>query len=103
MAVQAAQLSAGVGTTIYDLGRIAALWVSAFEILAHPRTDKSGLRYVYLLFERVRYLDRKVRRKKYIAYMGGTKEPWPRRPLPCWLYGRLYRGRNAFLHGNPVS
>ncbi len=39
MAYQAAQLPAGIGTTLYDLGRIAALWVSAFEILAHPRTD----------------------------------------------------------------
>jgi hypothetical protein len=35
MAGQAAQLPAGMGTTLYDLGRIAALWVSAFEILAH--------------------------------------------------------------------
>src|SRR5215467_1097666 len=26
-----------------------------------------------------------------------------RRPSPCWLYGRLYRARNSFLHGNPVS
>jgi hypothetical protein len=103
MATQAAQLPAGVGTTLYDLGRIAALWVSAFEILAHPRTESSGLRFVYPLFERVRYLDRKIRQKKYIAYMGRTKKPWPRRPLPCWFYGRLYRGRNAFLHGNPVS
>jgi hypothetical protein len=102
MATQAAQLPAGMGTTLYDLGRIAALWVSAFEILAHPRTDRSGLRYVYPFFEQVVYLDRKVRWKKYSAYMG-TKKPWPRRPLPCWLYGRLYRGRNAFLHGNPVS
>jgi hypothetical protein len=103
MACQAAQLPAGMGTTLYDFGRIAALWVSAFEILAHPRTDNSGLRHVYPLLERVSYLDRKVRRKSYVAYMGRTKKPWPRRTLPCWLYGRLYRGRNAFLHGNPVS
>lgn len=40
MATQAAHLPAGVGTTFYDLGRIAALWVSAFEILAHPRTER---------------------------------------------------------------
>jgi hypothetical protein len=96
-------LPAGMGTTLYDLGRIAALWVSAFEILAHPRTDSSGLRYIYPLLERVSYLDRKVRRKNYVAYMGRTKKPWPRRALPCWLYGRLYRGRNVFLHGNPVN
>jgi hypothetical protein len=103
MAYEAAQLPAGMGTTLYDLGRIAALWVSAFEILAHPRTDSSGLRYVYSLLERVVYLDRKVRRRTYVAYLGRAKKPWPRRGLPCWLYGRLYRGRNAFLHGNPVS
>jgi hypothetical protein len=42
MAHHAAQLPAGMGTTLYDLGRIAALWVSAFEILAHPRTESSG-------------------------------------------------------------
>ena len=93
MACQAAQLPAGKSPTLYDLGRIAALWVSAFEILAHPRTDSSGLRYVYPLLERVSYLDRNVKRHKYIAYMGRTKKPWPRRPLPCWLYGRLYRGQ----------
>jgi hypothetical protein len=103
MAYQAAQLPAGKGPTLYDLGRIAALWVSAFEVLAHPRTYSSGLRYVYPLLERVSYLDRKVRRRKYVAYAGSAKKPWPHRPLPCWLYGRLYRGRNAFLHGNPVS
>jgi hypothetical protein len=55
------------------------------------------------MLEKVSYLDRNVRRRKYVAYMGRTKKPWPRRPLACWLYGRLYRGRNAFLHGNPVS
>jgi hypothetical protein len=103
MAYQAAQLPAGKGPTLYDLGRTAALWVSAFEILAHPRVDSSGLKYVYALFDRVTYLDRKVRRKKYAAYMARAKKPWPRRTLPCWLYGRLYRGRNAFLHGNPVG
>lgn len=103
MACQAAQLPAGKGPTLYDLGRVAALWVSAFEILAHPRVEGSGLRYVYPLFEKVFYCDRKVRGRKYVAYMGRAKKPWPRRTVPCWLYGRLYQGRNAFLHGNPVS
>jgi hypothetical protein len=37
MAFHASQIPAGVGPTMYDLGRIIALWVSAFEILAHPR------------------------------------------------------------------
>ena len=101
MANQAAQLPASIDTTLYDLGRIAALWVSAFEILAHPRTGNSGLNSVYPLFERVSYLTSRVGRKMYAAYMS-HKRPWPRRSLPCWLYGKLYKARCAFLHGNPV-
>ncbi|MGH6841014.1 MAG: hypothetical protein ACREDV_02830, partial [Methylocella sp.] len=97
MATQAAQLPAGVDTTLYDLGRMSALWVSAFEILAHPRKGNSGLRSVYPLFERVSYLDRNVGQCRYAAYMIG-KKPWPRRPLPCWLYGKLYQARCDFLH-----
>jgi hypothetical protein len=102
MATQAAQLPASVDTTLYDLGRMTALWVSAFEILAHPRTANSGLTSVYPLFERVSYQDRGVGRRRYVAYMGRSKRPWPRRSLPCWLYGKLYHARNRFLHGSPV-
>jgi hypothetical protein len=102
MANQAAKLPASIDTTLYDLGRMAALWVSAFEILAHPRTATSGLKSVYPLFERVSYHDRNVRRRRYAAYMGKSKRPWPRRSLPCWLYGKLYQARCAFLHGSPV-
>ncbi len=101
MAMQAAQLP---DVTLYDLGRSAALWVSAFEILAHPRTEDTGLRSVYSLFEKVAYQDRNVRRSQYCAYAGRRKSKGPvvRRPLPCWLYGRLYEARNKFLHGSPV-
>ncbi len=102
MANQAARLPAGIDPTMYDLGRITALWVSAFEILAHPRTANSGLRSVYPLLERVRYHDKRVGSRRFAAYMGRDKRPWPRRPLPCWLYGKLYQARCAFLHGSPV-
>ena len=101
MAAQAAQLPGGLGTTLYDLGRMTALWVSAFEILAHPRTENSGLRKVYPLLEKVEFTDRNVARRRYLAYMP-MKKPWPRRTLPCWLYGKLYLARCDFLHGNPL-
>jgi hypothetical protein len=98
MAAQAAQLPAGVDATIYDVGRIVALWVSAFEILTHPRKGKAGLNGVYS----VAYLDPEVRTRRYAAY-AKSKRPWPRRPLACWLYGKLYRARCDFLHGEPLG
>jgi len=102
MATNAALLPAGIDTTLYDLGRTVALWVSAFETLAHPRTGKSSLRTVYPLLEAVSYQNVRVRRRRYVAYITG-KKPWPRTCLPCWLYGKLYQARCDFLHGNPVS
>lgn len=102
MAFHASQIPAGVGPTMYDLGRIIALWVSAFEILAHPRVKKSGLFEVYLLFAKVSYLDSKLSHRKYVADNAGRK-PVPRRSLPCWLYGKMYRARNKFLHGGPIN
>jgi hypothetical protein len=55
MANQAAQIPAGMDTTFYDVGRMIALWVSAFEILAHPGQGRSGLGKVYELLERVEW------------------------------------------------
>jgi hypothetical protein len=48
---------------------------------------------------------RRKRRKVVVRKPRALKEPraFCGRTLPCWLYGRLYRARNAFLHGNPVS
>jgi hypothetical protein len=102
MAAQAAQLPAGVDATVYDLGRIAALWVSASEILTHPLKGKADLRTVYDCLSRVLHVDRKTRQRRYSAYMN-HKKPWPRRTLACWLYGKLYRVRCNFLHGEPIG
>ena len=40
MAYHASKLPALQDTGIFDYGRLVALWVSAFEILAHPGTEK---------------------------------------------------------------
>ena len=57
MAANAAKMPGGMDTTLYDLGRSASLWVSAFEILAHPRTAKSDLKSVYDLMGSVAFLN----------------------------------------------
>jgi hypothetical protein len=100
MAAQASQLPAGIDTTRYDLGRTAALWVAACEILAHPGKGKTGLSSVYSLLDKVSYQDRNVAARRYAAYHA---TPHSRRSLPCWLYGELYQARNDFLHGNPIG
>jgi hypothetical protein len=105
MAVQAASLPAGVGTTIFDLGRSISLWVSAFEILSHPRIGKAGLSTVYPMLEGISFCERNVGRRRYAAYNPAKKKKAkePRRSLASWVYGKLYQARNDFLHGNRVS
>lgn len=75
-----------------------ALWVSAFEILAHD--GRADLGKVLTLLNSVAWqdktlqvLDREVhfREKTILTNAAGT------------VYEVLYRVRNAFLHGNPVT
>ena len=111
MAFQAASLPAGVGANIFDLGRSVSLWVSALEILSHPRIAKADLFTVYPLFENISYCDAKVEQRRYAAYVPKWKKDQnkkrktkePRRPLPCWIYGKLFQARNHVLHGNRVT
>ena len=100
MAVSASKIPATVDVTLFDLGRTVGLWVSAFEILAHPKVGKSGLLQVYNLIEKAPWQDRALKRRRYLAY--NLSKPPVRRPMPSWLYGELYRARNDFLHGNPI-
>lgn len=103
VAAQATQPPGGSDTTLYDLCRITALWVGAFEMLTHPRRGAAGLHTVYPLIARVKCNNNDLMKKKYVAYMGRAKKPWGRRTLPCWLYGRLYQARNKYIHGNPIT
>lgn len=99
MANQAMQIPGSSDTGLYDYGRLFGLWVSAFEILAHPRVQKSNAREVYKLLERVSWEEKACKAKRFVANSGGKQ----RRPLACWLYGEIYKARNAFFHGNPVT
>ena len=106
MAVAASKMPATVDTTLFSLGRSVGLWVSAFEILAHPKIGKSNLPLVYSLLDRAPWHDKALRGRRYRAYMSAIKEKQkfaPQRSLPCWLYGEIYHARNDFLHGNPIK
>lgn len=99
MAHQAALLPAMVDATIYDIGRALSLWVSACEILVHPKNNHSGYPQVYEHLDSANWLSKGCKEKKYKVF--GKKQP--RRSLPCWLYGQINHARNDFLHGNPIG
>jgi hypothetical protein len=104
MATQAAQLPAGIDVTLYDLGRMISLWVSACEILAHRAAGRAGVREVYDLLHQISFVNHKMSRRVYNAFISrrnGTTRT-ERRNLPCWVYGQLYHARCDFLHGNPI-
>ena len=96
MANAAALLPAQVSQTTYDTGRAIALWSSAFEILAPARGE--AYKNTYQLLKKAKWLLKGNIEASFHAY--GVKEL---QPLPIWLYGEIYRGRNDFLHGNPVT
>lgn len=84
----------------YDFGVSVALWISAFEILAHPgRKGKSDLTTVLDLFSKVPFRDLATKRRRKIRFRGQTRSGNGAE----FLYWRLYDSRNAFLHGNPVT
>lgn len=100
MALSAAMLPGNVEVTVYDIGRAIALWVSAFEILAHPGTGV-GYVQVYELLEKTTWNLTECAEAQYEPL--GYKHGQPKRILPVWLYGELTRARNDFFHGNAIG
>jgi hypothetical protein len=87
--------------SLYDAGRIIALWIASFEILAHPG-DRSGVnkKVVMELIEGARWQSSSFRHRRHPVWHQRKKVM---RPLPSALYARLYDARNEFLHGNPLT
>lgn len=103
MATAAMQLpNTSVAETIYDWGRVISLWVSAFEILLHPggngRADETK---VLNMLSEIKWLRSKMLDASHPIKMGGR--PPMGHTLAEWLYHRLYKLRNDYLHGNPVE
>jgi len=103
MANHASRAPAGADATLFDYGRSTALWVSAFEILTHPGGNgKTQLSTVYDVLEAAPWHSRTLRTRLYKAQWV-PKSQLKRRIAASWLYGLIYRARNDFLHGNPVT
>ena len=99
MAYHASLLPAPTENIFYDIGRLVSLWVSAFEILAHPGKGQVTPKRVFDLIEKRCW--KLPEMAEWIYDTGGEKKV--KRPLASWLYQALYDCRNNFLHGNPVE
>ncbi len=87
------------GTTIHDTGVSIGLWVSAFEILTHPKKSNANVKTVVECLGRVKLRSSKVMAKRYdFEYRKVTT----RVNFVQHLYSSLYRARNDFMHGNSV-
>jgi len=101
MAYQATAMPFKNHSTIYDVGTSASLWVSAFEILSHPRLGKAGLLSVLNLLGKYNWDNILIRRKAFkVEYPKGSVH---KINIVQMLYKQLYDTRNDFLHGNPVT
>jgi hypothetical protein len=101
MANEAARIPALVASTFYDVGRTLALWVSAYEIVAHPGgTGQSNFKTVADLIEKVKWLDQALASATHKVAIGKKTE---QRPLATWVCKRIYDLRNDYLHGNDVA
>jgi hypothetical protein len=76
--------------------------VSAFEILVHPGNAKANQTAVNAVLDKIPYFERAMQRKAHRAYDPKVSNV-TRTILARAAYAQLYRARNHFLHGEPVS
>ena len=100
MAYQASTMPFKNHSTMYDYGASASLWVSAFEILSHPKKGSVSLLTVLDLIGQYDWLHKDLKRRSYVIKYGGKRRYVN---LSQKLYKELYDTKNAFLHGDPVT
>ena len=98
MARAASKTPGGADASEHDAGRVSALWVSAFEILAHDG-HRSDFRRILSLLNHVQWLNQKLEIKDRTV----GKDKQISTNLAGAVYDRLYMARNHFLHGDPVT
>ncbi|MSQ48357.1 MAG: hypothetical protein EXR78_08260 [Deltaproteobacteria bacterium] len=102
VAFQAARIPSEISPSLYDLGTRIVLWVSAFEILAHPggKGGRADLEKVLDLLSQASWIERRLKDRKFrIPFSNKKREA----TLGEKLYKQLYDARNNFAHGNPVN
>lgn len=99
IAYQALSMADSKFSTIYDYGTNLSLWVSAFEILAHPKNGSVNLRSVLSLLDNS-FLSKELMKRLYTVDFRNKSH---RVNLVQKLYYQIYNARNSYIHGNPVK
>lgn len=98
MALSALRMPGGADASVFHIGRAIALWVSAFEILAHDGRS-SAKRVVGLLSRAALHSERLVECEHVISISGKSEQVG----LCGAIYMKMYTARNHFLHGNEIT
>jgi hypothetical protein len=94
MANEAGRIPALAASVFYDTGRSLALWVSAYEILAHPGgTGQSNFGTVSALLESVKWLDQKLAAATH-TIPGRTPQ---QKQLATWVCRKVYQREEPAL------
>lgn len=90
--------------TQQEQGVRLALWVSAFETLAHPGKGHVSFSHVSDMIKAVPWCLPRLTYRKFKAIdvrkSGYSRTPIGLTTLPVQVYGRLFRTRNRYLHGD---
>lgn len=98
MARSALRMPGGADASVFHIGRAIALWVSAFEILAHDG-GSSARRVVDLLSRATLHSESLAKCEHIVSFRGVAAEVG----LCGAIYMKVYAARNDFLHGNEIT
>jgi len=100
IAYQAVSMADSNFATVYDYGTNLSLWVSAFEILAHPKRESVNLPSVFSWLDNS-FLTKGLAKRLYTVALRNNKSC--RVNLVQKLYHQIYHARNSYVHGNAVK
>lgn len=104
IAYRASSLPFDNHASINDYGINISQWISAFEILVHPKTGHAGINEVQKLLGTIKFNSKKLNYNNY-SYIYDSKSKRKRFNATAIqkTYYEMYKARNKFLHGEPVK
>ncbi|WP_048601803.1 hypothetical protein [Rubeoparvulum massiliense] len=100
MAYHASSVPLKNQANLFDYGLYLSIWVSAMEILVHPKKRTASQEQVLRLLGSFSWNDSRLNQEKFEIVLN---REYQYVNLIQKLYKEIYRARGYFLHGNPVK